>query len=223
MILSICLSFLAISGLGMFLAGMLNMPSIGGASTGVSTYSLPPKPSTTATLAPYASPIGSPLATPVATPLPTPVATPIATPIAISGLTEVSPPDSMAIIIGSNGFKLVVAGAGLFIVSLLIRICYRRDEEVPRRIVPYRPPVLKEIIVKPREIAIPIVTSAIIHELKPPPRTQVQLPTQVQAQAQVQLQAKPLPQVQSPPYPPRGPVFYRTFKYPPPYDAFNKK
>jgi len=117
----------------------------------------------------------------------------------------------MKIITSSDGFKLILVGAGIFVVSMLIRICYRKDEDKisSRRIVPYQALVLNDVIVKPAvPLAVP-AAAAIIHELK----LQVYPPQPIQ-------QFQPRPPLR---YPPRAPVLQRTFKYPPPYDAFNKK
>jgi hypothetical protein len=112
---------------------------------------------------------------------------------------------------------------------MLIRICYRKDEDEisSRRIIPYQALVLNDVNVKrappvtassAAHVAVSVAPAApaVIHELK----LQVHRP-QPQFQPRPPVQA--IPQVQAIPYPPRAPVFYRTFKYPPPYDAFNKK
>jgi len=117
----------------------------------------------------------------------------------------------MKIITSSDGFKLIVVGTVLFVVSMLIRIYYRKDEDEisSRRIVPYQALVLNDVIVKPTvPVAVP-AAAGIIHELK----LQVYPPQPIQ-------QFQPRPPLR---YPPRAPVLQRTFKYPPPYDAFNKK
>jgi hypothetical protein len=130
----------------------------------------------------------------------------------------------MKIITTSDGFKLIVVGTVIFVVSMLIRICYRKDEDEisSRRIIPYQALVLNDVNAKrparavatPAHVTVPVASRpvaapAIIHELK----------LQVQARPQQPpFQSRPLL-----PYPPRAPVLQRTFKYPPPYDAFNKK
>jgi len=227
--LNTVLSFTALSGLIIFIGGMFILPSIGGASTGVSTYSLPPKPSSTPSAMAMATPVA--MATPMAMATPVAMASPMASPmpIPISALIEIPPPDNMKIITSSDGFKLIVVGTVLFVVSMLIRICYRKDEDEisSRRIIPYQALVLNDVNVKrappvtassAAHVAVSVAPAApaVIHELK----LQVHRP-QPQFQPRPPVQA--IPQVQAIPYPPRAPVFYRTFKYPPPYDAFNKK
>ena len=193
--LNIALTFSTFSGILIFLGGMLTLPAIGGAFTGVPTFSLPPIPIPSISPSPYASHMITSI------------------PVTISSLIEISPPDNLAIITNSHGFILVISGFAIFSLSVILCLYYGKNEEENkpiRKIVPYRAPLLKEIIIKPVVPAppaplaplAPLAPNAIIHELRP------------------QTQAPWLPY---PPYPPRGPICQRTFKYPPPYDAFNKK
>ena len=122
-------------------------------------------------------------------------------------------------ILNSNGFKLAMTGLAIAILTLILlaRIYALEDESEARNIqvVPYpplrqEPRVLNLNSIK-RDAPIQVVTT---HELRPPiialaPRM-------------------PIPPIMAlaprMPIPPIYPISqFRTFKYPPPYDAFNKK
>jgi hypothetical protein len=110
-------------------------------------------------------------------------------------------------ILNSNGFKLAMAGVAIASLTLILlaRNYVLEDQSEARNIqvVPY-PPVRQEPRVLnlnsiKRDAPIQVVTT---HELRPP----------IMALA---------PRM---PIPPIYPISqFRTFKYPPPYDAFNKK
>ncbi len=124
------------------------------------------------------------------------------------------------VVLNSNGFKLAIAGTAITILTLiLIARSYALEEEVEVRnlqVVPYpsnekkKPEELKEIIVVGGEDN---TQRVVTHELLPPKfpiTTKMALPLAV-----------PLT---TGPRGPRGPIPpFRTFKYPPPYDTFNKK
>lgn len=105
-------------------------------------------------------------------------------------------------ILNSNGFKLAMTGLAIAILTLILlaKIYALEDESEARNIqvVPY-PPLRQEPRVLKLNTPIQVVTT---HELRPP----------IMALA---------PRMPIPPIPPR--TQFRTFKYPPPYDAFNKK
>ena len=122
-------------------------------------------------------------------------------------------------ILNSNGFKLAMTGLAIAILTLILlaRIYALEDESEARNIqvVPYpplrqEPRVLNLNSIK-RDAPIQVVTT---HELRPP----------IMALAP----RMPIPPIMAlaprMPIPPIYPISqFRTFKYPPPYDAFNKK
>ena len=106
-------------------------------------------------------------------------------------------------ILNSNGFKLAMAGVAIAILTLILLARNYMLEDIPEvrnlQIIPYSyPPVTQ----RPRILKLNTPIQAVTYELRPPIMT---LP----------------PRMPIPPIPPR--THFRTFKYPPPYDAFNKK
>lgn len=127
-------------------------------------------------------------------------------------------------ILNSNGFKMAMAGAAITILMLILLVRNyliqealddaretRQDRE-PRRVqvLPYPPiqvPIQTQVkqhkIQELREVIVVPEVKHITHELTP---VRVMMPN--------------VPRMS---IPPRAPVLLRTFKYPPPYEAFNKK
>jgi hypothetical protein len=115
------LKLTAFGGLIIFMAGILNLPPIGGETTLPPEFSLPPKPSVTSTPGPAGAAIVT--VTPVAT---------VLTPKAAGAGAG----DTYTIITSSNGFKLVITGVVIFVVSAAMGMYYRKDDEGTRRILP---------------------------------------------------------------------------------------
>jgi sulfur transfer complex TusBCD TusB component (DsrH family) len=130
--------------------------------------------------------------------------------------------EQRVVVLNSDGFKLAMAGSAIAILTLiLLARSYILEEEVEVRnlqVVPYPLEVKK----KPEELKEVIVVGAednpqrvVTHELLPPRfpiTTKMALPVAI-----------PLA-FPAGPRGPRGPIPpFRTFNYPPPYEAFNKK
>ena len=102
-------------------------------------------------------------------------------------------------ILNSNGFKLAMTGLAIAVLTLILlaRIYTLEDESESRniQIVPY-PPLRQEPVVLKLNTPIQAVST---YELRPPIRALAP--------------RMPIPPISQ----------FRTFKYPPPYDAFNKK
>jgi len=102
-------------------------------------------------------------------------------------------------ILNSNGFKLTMTGLAIAVLTLILlaRIYTLEDESESRniQIVPY-PPLRQEPVVLKLNTPIQAVST---YELRPPIRALAP--------------RMPIPPISQ----------FRTFKYPPPYDAFNKK
>lgn len=127
--------------------------------------------------------------------------------------------DQRNAILNSNGFKMAMAGAAITILMLILLVRNyliqealddARETREVRRVLPYPPiqvPIQTQVkqhkIQELREVIVVPEVKHITHELTPVPLM--------------------IPHVPRMSIPPRAPVLVRTFKYPPPYEAFNKK